>query len=70
MSDSIFIHNENSLNLDRTSETSLPTNKINRREFMKLSLLERRRILSEQTETMLEHYDDYERNCYSDRCYC
>jgi hypothetical protein len=56
MSDSIFIQNKNSLNLNQASETSLPTNKINRREFMKLSLVERRRILAEQAETMLEHY--------------
>jgi hypothetical protein len=39
-----------------TVDISIKPQNINRREFMKLSLEERRRILAEQTERMLLHY--------------
>lgn len=39
-----------------TTAISAKPQHINRREFMKLSLEERRRILAEQTEQMLIHY--------------
>ncbi len=39
-----------------TIDISVKPQNINRREFMKLSLEERRRILAEQAEQMLLHY--------------
>lgn len=39
-----------------TTAISVKPQHINRREFMKLSLEERRRILAEQAEQMLIHY--------------
>ncbi|MFN6559117.1 MAG: hypothetical protein RMY28_004845 [Nostoc sp. ChiSLP01] len=41
----------------QASEAVLQVNNINRREFMKLSLEERRRILAAQAELMLLHYE-------------
>ncbi len=41
--------------IETTAISSKPQH-INRREFMKLSLEERRRILAEQAEQMLIHY--------------
>ncbi|MFN6514570.1 MAG: hypothetical protein RMY29_008720 [Nostoc sp. CreGUA01] len=41
----------------QASEAVLQAKNINRREFMKLSLEERRRILAAQTELMLPHYE-------------
>ncbi|BBD58496.1 hypothetical protein NIES2109_12710 [Nostoc sp. HK-01] len=40
-----------------TKAISVKPQTINRREFMKLSLEERRRILAEQAERMLLHYE-------------
>jgi len=40
-----------------TKAISVKPQTINRREFMKLSLEERRRILAEQAEQMLLHYE-------------
>lgn len=39
-----------------TVETLIKSKNINRREFLKLSLEERRRILAEQAELILSHY--------------
>ncbi|WYL96570.1 MAG: hypothetical protein HEQ35_24645 [Gloeotrichia echinulata IR180] len=39
-------------------EIPIDSQKISRREFMKLSLEERRRILAEQAELMLLHYQE------------
>ncbi|WP_445633840.1 Prevent-host-death protein [Nostoc sp. DSM 114161] len=41
----------------QASEAVLQAKNINRREFMKLSLEERRRILAAQAELMLLHYE-------------
>lgn len=52
----MFMSNKNSLNLSQSPDRSSSHSSINRRDFLKLSLVERRRILTEQAETMLEHY--------------
>jgi hypothetical protein len=46
---------ELSKSMIQTEKTPIETN-ISRREFMKLPLEERRRILAEQAELMLAHY--------------
>jgi hypothetical protein len=46
---------ELSKSMTQTEKTQIETN-ISRREFMKLPLEERRRILAEQAELMLPHY--------------
>ncbi|BAU64132.1 unknown protein [Stanieria sp. NIES-3757] len=50
------MNNKKSLKLNQASEKFSQLNYINRRDFMKLSIVERRRILEEQAEAMLEHY--------------
>jgi hypothetical protein len=42
----------------QASEIPIDSQNISRREFMKLSLEERRRILAEQAELMLLHYQE------------
>jgi hypothetical protein len=41
-----------------TVETEAPTSLTEIREFMKLPIEERRRILAEQAEQMVEHYEE------------
>jgi hypothetical protein len=44
------------MEISNTTSEQEKLNNISRREFMKLSLEERRRILAQQTEAMLPHY--------------
>jgi hypothetical protein len=55
METSKFTTHSDNTEIETTAISGKPQN-INRREFMKLSLEERRRILAEQAEQMLIHY--------------
>jgi hypothetical protein len=50
-----------------TIDIAVKPQSINRREFMKLPLEERRRILAEQAEQMLLHYQQYKERLFGIR---